>query len=85
MKKGKMEFSSTFEKITSIVDVLNDASLMKKLLSIGMIANTCNIVVFDSNKCLVIQNKDPNNIWQKVLGVRKMDVQMGDSFCQVIC
>jgi hypothetical protein len=73
MKKGKMKFSSTFEKITSIVDVLYDPSLMKKMLSIGMIANMGNIVVFNSNKCLVIQNKDPNTIWQKVSGIRKMD------------
>jgi hypothetical protein len=69
MKKGKMKFFSTFEKITTIVDVLYDPTFMKKLLSIVMIANMGNIVVFNSKKCLVIQNKDPNTIWQKVLRI----------------
>ncbi len=64
-----MKFFSTFEKITTIVDVLYDPSFMKKLLSIAMIANMGNIVVFNSKKCLVIQNKDPNTVWQKVLRI----------------
>lgn len=80
-----MKFSSTFEKITSIVDVLYDLSLMKRLLSIGMIANMGNIVVFNSNKCFVTQNKDPNTVGKRCQGSEKWIVQIGDSFCQVIC
>jgi len=45
--------------------VLCVPSLLKKLLSIGMIADKGNTMVFDSNKCLVINNGDPNIIVAK--------------------
>jgi hypothetical protein len=41
---------------------------LKFFLSIGMIANKGHIIVFDSNKCFSIQNKDTHTIVAK--GVR---------------
>jgi hypothetical protein len=46
----------------TIVDVLYVFGLMKNLLLVGMIASKCNIVIIDSNKCLVIENQNPNSI-----------------------
>jgi hypothetical protein len=60
--KRKATLSSTSLKIKTISDVLYVPGFMKNLLSIGMIVDRGHIVVFDSNKCLIIQNKDPHTI-----------------------
>jgi hypothetical protein len=38
---------------------------MKKLLLVGMIVDKGNIVIIDFNKCLVINNQNPNSIVAK--------------------
>ncbi len=63
--KGKIKLSFSFGKIKAISNVLCVPNLSKKLLSIGMIINKGNIMVFDSKKCLVINNGDPNIIVAK--------------------
>jgi hypothetical protein len=60
--KRKMKLSSTSLKINIVSDVIYVLGFMKNLLSVGMIANKGHIVVFDSNKCFIIQNKDPDTI-----------------------
>jgi len=66
--KGNIQLSSTFGKIKTITDVLYVLDLKKNLLSVGMIADRRNIVMFDFDKCLVIQNENPNVVIAK--GVR---------------
>ncbi len=61
-EKGKIKISSNFSKIKIISNVFYVPSLSKNLLFINMIADKGNIVVFDSKKCLVINNGDPNII-----------------------
>jgi hypothetical protein len=66
--KGKVKLLFSFGKINTIVDVLYVLGLMKNLLSIGMIVDKGNIVIIDFNKCLVVNNQNPNSI--VVRGVR---------------
>jgi len=65
--EGKVKSSNSW-KIKTIVDVLYVQGLSKNLLSIGMIIDKRNIMVFDFGKCLIIENNDPNTIVAK--GVR---------------
>ncbi len=48
-------------KIKTINDVIYVLGFMKNLLSVGIIANKGHTIVFNSNKCLIIQNKDHKN------------------------
>jgi len=64
-EKGKMKLFSNYGKIKIIVDVLYVLGFNNKLLSVGTIANKCNIMVLDFGKCLVTQKKDPNIIVAK--------------------
>jgi len=54
--KGKVKFLSNFGKIKTIVDVFDALGFMKNLLLVGMIVDKGNIVIIDSNKCLVIEH-----------------------------
>jgi hypothetical protein len=51
--KGKSKFV-TFSRIKKIDEVLYVPRLTKNLLSIESITNKGHVIVFDSNKCLVI-------------------------------
>jgi hypothetical protein len=54
--KGKVKFLSSFGKIKTIVDVFYVLGFMKNLLLVGTIVDKGNIVIIDSNKCLVIEH-----------------------------
>jgi hypothetical protein len=64
-EKGKVKLFSNYGKIKIIVDVLYVLGFNNKLLSVGTIANKCNIMVLDFGKCLLTQKKDPNIIVAK--------------------
>jgi hypothetical protein len=81
--KGKVK-SSNSRKIKIIVDVLYVLGLNKNLLSVEMIVDKRNTMVFDFGKCLVIQKKDPNTIVAKGVrdpnnGLYKLEVHYGQS------
>jgi hypothetical protein len=57
-----MKLSFNFGKIKTINDVFYVPNFMKNLLWIGMITNKGHVIVFESNKCLIVQNKDPHTI-----------------------
>jgi hypothetical protein len=87
--KGKINIASTFGKIKIIIDFFNVLGLTKNLLSIGMIINKGNNVIFYFHKCLVIHNDDPYIIVAK--GVRdpknrlyKLEVPSVKSSTQIV-
>ncbi len=58
---------------------------LKNLLSVRMIANKGHIVVFNPNKCLIIQNKNPHTIVVKGVrdpknGLYKLEMHLIKSF-----
>jgi hypothetical protein len=84
--KGNIELSSIFGKIKTITDVLYVLDLKKNLLSIGMITNRRNIVMFDFDKCQIIQNQNPNVVIAKgVKDSKKWTLQARNSICKDIC
>jgi hypothetical protein len=64
-EKAKSHYLLILAKIKAISNVLCVPNLSKKLLSISMIIDKGNTMVFDSKKCLVINNGDPNIIVAK--------------------
>jgi RNA polymerase-binding transcription factor DksA len=80
-----VKLSSTFGKIKTISDVIHIRGFMKNMLLIGMIVDKGHTIVFDFNKCLIIQNKDPHTIVVKNVkdpknGLYKLEMHSIKSF-----
>jgi hypothetical protein len=69
-----VKLSSISLKIKTINDVLYVHCFMKKMLLVRIIADKGHTIVFNSNKCLIIQNKDP----------QKLTIKIRNAFYQVI-